>query len=113
MRTTVLLGMAVAIALGAGGTALAKKQKPTGYIAFAKLSNAEKALSEETCREYGGRPVGSREQSKVMRAGRTDTWFYNVLWFGQHQYVTYKRDTSETITGKIGLQPFSLSLCQF
>lgn len=113
MPTAVLLGLTVVIALGLGGTALAKKQKPTGYIAFAKLSNSEKVLSEDVCRDYGGRPVSGREQTQVMRAARTDKWFYNVLWFGQHQYVTYKRDTSETITGKIGLQPFSLSLCQF
>lgn len=113
MCGVLFLGLAAFIAVGAGGMAEAAKQKPSGYIAFAKLSNTEKVLAEETCRDYGGRPVGGREQSLVMRSGRTDKWFYNVIWFGQHQYVTYKRDTSETITGKVGLLPYSLSLCQF
>jgi len=112
-RAALLLGLAALITLGPGGTAIAKKRKATGYIAFAKLSNTEKVLDGKTCHEYGGRPVGEGEQSLVMRSGRTDKWFYNVLWFGQHQYVTYKRDTSETITGKIGLHPYSISLCQF
>ena len=113
MRTLALLGLACVIALGGGGTALAKKQKPSGYIAFAKLSNSEKVLAEHICHDYGGRSVHGQEENLVMRSGRTDKWFYNVLWFGQHQYVTYKRDTSKTITGKIGLHPYSVSLCQF
>jgi hypothetical protein len=113
LRAAMFLGFAAVIALGCG-PALAKTQKkPSGYIAFAKLSNSEKVLGENVCREYGGRPVGGDEQNQVMRAARTDKWFYNVIWFGQHQYVTYKRDTSETITGKIGLHPYSVSLCQF
>ncbi|MDH3240627.1 MAG: hypothetical protein OEO83_08165 [Alphaproteobacteria bacterium] len=117
-RTALLLTLAAVSTLVLGGAAEvgaadAKKPKVTGYVAFARLSNSEKVLAAETCREYGGRPVEGREQDQVMRAGRTDKWFYNVLWFGQHQYVTYKRDTSATITGKIGLHPYSVSLCQF
>lgn len=114
-HTALCLGLAAALLLGPGALAQAKTAKPkqTGYIAFAKLSNKEKTLPEKTCRDYGGRPVGGQEQSLVTRSGRTDKWYYNVLWFGQHQYVTYKRDTSESIAGKVGLQPYVIALCQF
>lgn len=109
------LGLAAALLFGSGALAAANKAKPkqTGYIAFAKLSNKEGVLPQKRCREYGGRPVGGQEQSLVTRSGRTDKWFYNVLWFGQHQYVTYKRDNSESIAGKVGLQSYVIALCQF
>jgi len=106
------LALTIGLVLGATYSAAAEK-KPSGYAAFARLSNSEKVLPVEQCKEYGGRPVPENERALVMGAGQTDKYFYNVLWFGQHQYVSYKRDSSKSITGAIGITKYTISLCQF
>lgn len=111
-RTALFIALALGLVLAVTQSAAAAKRE-SGYVAFAELSNTEKVLSPKVCRKYGGRPVTESERAEVMRSARTDKYFYNVFWFGQHQYVSYKVDTSKTITGKIGLTSYTISLCQF
>lgn len=111
-KMALLVALALGLFLSVTHSAAAGKRK-SGYVAFARLSNTEKALSKKDCRNYGGRPVTESERAQVMRAARTDKYFYNVYWFDQHQYVSYKVDTSKSLTGKIGLTPYTISLCQF
>jgi hypothetical protein len=84
-----------------------------GYMTFAKVSNSEQVFKRNECRKYGGRPVSQYEHELVMRRGRTDQYHYNVLWFGQHQYVTYKIDTTSSISRFFGMTTHSVWLCQF
>ncbi len=111
-KLAVPVALIIGLVLSATYSGAAEK-KPSGYVAFARLSNTEKVLSEEKCTEYGGRPVPENERALVMGAGQTDKYFYNVLWFGQRQYVTYKRDTSKSITGAMGIAKYTIALCQF
>lgn len=91
----------------------ATAHKESGYRAFAKLSNSERVLNKNICRKYGGRPVGSHEPDRILNSGRTDTRYYNVVWFEQRPYVSFKIDRTKSISGSIGLQPFTIWLCQF
>lgn len=110
-NAAILPALAVALSLAFAGHGWAKAK--SGYRAFAKLSNTEKVLKLNECKKYGGRPVKSHEPAVVMKSGRTDKQFYNVYWFGQHPYVAYKIDRNKSITGSIGLQPYTIWLCQF
>ncbi len=83
------------------------------YLTFAGVSNSEKVFNKHDCRKYGGRPVTQGEHDLVMGRGRTDADLYNVLWFGGHQYVTYKIDTSSSVTRLFGIHTQSIWLCQF
>ena len=84
-----------------------------GYMTFVKVSNSERILQRNECRNYGGRPVSQQEHELVMRVGRTDQEHYNVLWFGQRQYVTYKIDTTNSVSRFFGVTTHSVWLCQF
>lgn len=84
-----------------------------GYWEFAKASNTERVFNKRDCLKYGGRPAGQGENELVLGRGRTDTNLYNVLWFGGRQYVTYKIDTSSTVTRLFGYHTHAIWLCQF
>lgn len=83
------------------------------YWSFAQVSNSERIFNKHDCRKYGGRPVSQGEHALVMGRGRTDARMYNVLWFGQHQYVTYKIDDTSAISRFFGLRSHKVWLCQF
>lgn len=116
-RTLPIMGLAVASALIFGfsspNAAASGAVSGGGYMTFAKVSNSEKVFSRKECSRYGGRPVSQHEHELVMRAGRSDQNHYNVLWFGQHQYVTYKIDTTSSVSRFFGVTTHKVWLCQF
>jgi len=111
------MGMAVisALTIGIASTNAAASGAVSGggYLTFVKISNSEKIFDRNECRNYGGRPVNQPEHELVMRVGRSDQYHYNVLWFGQHQYVTYKIDTTSPVSRFFGVKTHSVWLCQF
>jgi hypothetical protein len=117
LRNLPIMALAMASALTIGfassGADASGAVSGGGYMTFAKISNSEKVFDRNECRKYGGRPVSQYEQELVMRRGRTDANHYNVLWFGQHQYVTYKIDTTSRVSRFFGMTTHSVWLCQF
>ena len=108
---TVLFCLLFSLSLTLAGSAV--PTRGDDYRTFAKVSNAEKVLSDHDCRKYGGRPVTKGEYDLVMRAGRNDQELYNVLYFRGSQYVTFKIDASNSITKFFGIQNHTIWLCQF
>ena len=110
-ETALLLALVFSLSLTFEDSASAHEVR--GYRAFAKLSNTEKVLNENECGKYGGRAVTYREHGLVMKSGRSDKYFYNVLWFGQHPYVTYKLHKFSSISRSLSMNPYTIWLCQF
>jgi len=108
---TVLFGLVLSLSFTFASSAVATKGGD--YLTFAKLSNKERALNEDECRKYGGRPVTSGEYNVVMETGRSDDEFYNVLYFRGSQYVTFKTEESNPISRFFGIQNRKIGLCQF
>ena len=108
---TVLLGLVLSLSFTFASSAVATRGED--YLTFAKVSNKERALNEDDCRKYGGRPVTSGEYDSVMETGRSDDELYNVLYFRGSQYVTFKIEESNPISRFFGIQNQKIGLCQF
>ncbi len=108
---TVLFGLVLSLSFTFASSAVATRGG--GYLTFAKVSNMERALNEDDCRKYGGRPVPSGEYDVVMDTGRSDDELYNVLYFRGSQYVTFKIEESNPISRFFGIQSQTIGLCQF
>ena len=108
---TVLFGLVLSLSFAFASSAVATKGGD--YLTFAKVSNMERALSEDDCRKHGGRPVTSGEYDVVMKSGRSNDDLYNVIYFSGSQYVTFKTEESNPISRFFGIQSHKLGLCQF
>ena len=108
---TILFGLVLSLSFTFGSSAVATRGGD--YRTFAEVSNKERALSEDDCRKYGGRPVTSGEYGVVMETGRSDDELYNVLYFRGTQYVTFKMEESNAISRFFGIQNAKIGLCQF
>ena len=108
---TVLFGLVLSLSFTFASSAVATRGG--GYLTFAEVSNKERALNEDDCRKYGGRPVTSGEYDVVMKTGRSDDELYNVLYFRGSQYVTFKIEESNSISRFFGIQSQKIGLCQF
>ena len=108
---TVLFGLALSLSFTFASAAVVTRGGD--YLTFAKVSNKERALNEDDCRKYGGRPVTSSEYEIVMKSGRGYDDLYNVLYFSGSKYVTFKTEESNPISRFFGIQSHKLGLCQF
>ena len=108
---TVLFGLVLSLSFTFASSAVAIRGGD--YRTFAKVSNKERALSEDDCRKHGGRPVTGGEYDVVMKSGRSDDDLYNVISFRGGQYVTFKTEESNPISRFFGLQSQKIGLCQF
>ncbi len=108
---TLLFGLVLSLSFTFASSAVATRGGD--YRTFAKVSNKERALSEDDCRKYGGRPVTRGEYDVVMKSGRSDDELYNVLYFSGSQYVTFKIEESNSISRFFGIQSQKIGLCQF
>ena len=108
---TVLFGLVLSLSFTFASSAVATRGGD--YLTFAKVSNKEKALSDDDCRKYGGRPVPGGEYDVVMKTGRSDDELYNVLYFSGSQYVTFKIEESNAFSRFFGIRNQKIGLCQF
>ena len=108
---TLLFGLVLSLSFTLASSAVATRGGD--YLTFAKVSNKERALSEDDCRKFGGRPVASGEYDMVMESGRSDDELYNVLYFSGSQYVTFKIEESNSISRFFGIRNQKIGLCQF
>ena len=108
---TILFGLVLSLSFAFGSSAVATRGGD--YLDFAKVSNKERALNEDDCRKYGGRPVTSALYDVVMKSGRSDDELYNVRYFSGSQYVTFKIEESNSISRFFGIQSQKIGLCQF
>ena len=108
---TVLFGLVLSLSFTFASSAVATRGG--GYLTFAEVSNKERALNEDDCRKYGGRPVPGGEYDVVMKSGRSDDELYNVIYFSGSQYVTFKIEESNSISRFFGIQSQKIGLCQF
>ena len=108
MRQLVAIILLVqALALPMPGVAAA-----AGYLDFADKSK-EGSVDGAACRSHGGRRVFNRHYDVVLSTGRSDPELYNVLYYGDHQYVTFRIDTSNFLNRLFHTKSYDKGLCQF